>query len=246
LSSSWVVVENGVVSLWATTRFAIRTRRPGERKGCGNSPCRSAWDMPHQNRPASTRVFLMPSSLLNTSVRMARAAAVMTLHPDPEVHEEFVLSYTTNAYRRQRLLSAYRTFVIWYPRLQDWFAADLRERVGCLPYEMLTALWSGARREEIGRLSLECLDRYPDGTTRLHIPAAKTKRERIVPLTDSRESKHVTSVSGMANFFLSNTCFSGLCRQRALKSAWWMRKGKPLSPPIASVTRWGNNCRRIH
>ena len=75
-------------------------------------------------------------------------AAVMTLHPrrafqvdpswchpDPTVYEEFVLNYTNKAYRRQRLLRASRTFVIWYPRLQDWFAADLRERVGCLPYE---------------------------------------------------------------------------------------------------------------
>jgi integrase len=49
---------------------------------------------------------------------------------------------------------------------------------------LLTARWSGARREEIGRLSLECLDRYPDGTARLHIPAGKTKRERIVPLNE--------------------------------------------------------------
>jgi integrase len=49
---------------------------------------------------------------------------------------------------------------------------------------LLTARWSGARREEIGRLSLECLDRYPDGTARLHLPAGKTKRERIVPLNE--------------------------------------------------------------
>ena len=49
---------------------------------------------------------------------------------------------------------------------------------------LLTARWSGARREEIGRLSLECLDRYPDGTARLHIPAGKTKRERIMPLNE--------------------------------------------------------------
>jgi len=49
---------------------------------------------------------------------------------------------------------------------------------------LLTARWSGARREEIGRLSLECLDRYPDGTARLYLPAGKTKRERIVPLNE--------------------------------------------------------------
>ena len=44
------------------------------------------------------------------------------------------------------------------------------------------ARWSGARRGEIQRLALDCLDRYPDGTARLRLPAGKTYRERIVPL----------------------------------------------------------------
>jgi hypothetical protein len=56
-------------------------------------------------------------------------------HPDPAVYEAFVLNYTNKAWRRQRLLRAACTFIIWYPRLLDWFSADLRERVGCLPYE---------------------------------------------------------------------------------------------------------------
>jgi integrase len=47
---------------------------------------------------------------------------------------------------------------------------------------LLTARWSGARRGEIVRLSLDCLDRYADGTARLRIPAGKTMRERMVPL----------------------------------------------------------------
>jgi integrase len=53
------------------------------------------------------------------------------------------------------------------------------------PYQraaLLVARWSGARREEIQRLSLDCLDNYPDGTPRLHVPAGKTRRERLVPL----------------------------------------------------------------
>ena len=53
------------------------------------------------------------------------------------------------------------------------------------PYQraaLLIARWSGARREEIQRLSTDCLDCYPDGTPRLRIPAGKTKRERLVPL----------------------------------------------------------------
>lgn len=47
---------------------------------------------------------------------------------------------------------------------------------------ILTARWSGARRTEIARLPVDCLDAYPDGTPRLRIPAGKTYRERLVPL----------------------------------------------------------------
>jgi integrase len=53
------------------------------------------------------------------------------------------------------------------------------------PYQraaLLVARWSGARRDEIRRLGLDCLDSYPDGTPRLRIPAGKTRRERMVPL----------------------------------------------------------------
>lgn len=53
------------------------------------------------------------------------------------------------------------------------------------PYQraaLLIARWSGARREEIQRLAFDCLDSYPDSTPRLHIPAGKTKQERLVPL----------------------------------------------------------------
>jgi integrase len=55
------------------------------------------------------------------------------------------------------------------------------------PYQrtaLLIARWSGARRGEIQRLAVDCLDQYPDGTPRLRIPAGKTYRERIVPLHD--------------------------------------------------------------
>src|SRR5256885_14801499 len=53
------------------------------------------------------------------------------------------------------------------------------------PYQraaLLIARWSGARRGEIRRLSLDCLDSYPDGMPRLHIPIGKTNRERLIPL----------------------------------------------------------------
>lgn len=58
------------------------------------------------------------------------------------------------------------------------------EQIAC-PFQraaLLVARWSGARRDEIRRLPLDCLDRYPDGTARLRLPARKTYKERVVPL----------------------------------------------------------------
>lgn len=55
------------------------------------------------------------------------------------------------------------------------------------PYQqaaLLIARWSGARRSEIRRLPLDCLDAYPDGTPRLRIPAGKSKKERVIPLNE--------------------------------------------------------------
>jgi len=47
---------------------------------------------------------------------------------------------------------------------------------------LLIARWSGARRDEIRRLDIDCLDSYPDGTPRLRLPAGKTRRERMIPV----------------------------------------------------------------
>lgn len=47
---------------------------------------------------------------------------------------------------------------------------------------LLVARWSGARRTEIRKLHLDCLDAYPDGTPRLRLAAGKALRERTVPL----------------------------------------------------------------
>jgi integrase len=58
------------------------------------------------------------------------------------------------------------------------------EAISC-PFQraaLLAARWSGARRGEIRRLPLDCLDRYPDGTPRLRLPAGKTYKERMVPI----------------------------------------------------------------
>ena len=47
---------------------------------------------------------------------------------------------------------------------------------------LLVARWSGARRTEIRKLHLDCLDVYPDGTPRLRLAAGKALKERTVPL----------------------------------------------------------------
>ncbi|MEU0563948.1 site-specific integrase [Nonomuraea sp. NPDC005983] len=47
---------------------------------------------------------------------------------------------------------------------------------------LLIARWSGARRDEIRHLPVDCLDHYPDGTPRLRLPGRKAYKERMVPL----------------------------------------------------------------
>jgi integrase len=47
---------------------------------------------------------------------------------------------------------------------------------------LLVARWSGARRTEIRKLHLDCLDAYPDGTPRLRLAAGKALKERTVPV----------------------------------------------------------------
>ena len=53
------------------------------------------------------------------------------------------------------------------------------------PYQraaLMLARWSGARRDEICRLSIDCLDSCPDGHPRLRIPVGKGHTERSIPL----------------------------------------------------------------
>jgi integrase len=47
---------------------------------------------------------------------------------------------------------------------------------------LLVARWSGARRSEIRKLHMDCLDAYPDGTPRLRLAAGKALKERTVPV----------------------------------------------------------------
>jgi integrase len=52
----------------------------------------------------------------------------------------------------------------------------------CQRTALLLVRWSGARKGEIRRLAIDCLDAYPDGYPRLRIPVGKTYTERMVPL----------------------------------------------------------------
>jgi integrase len=47
---------------------------------------------------------------------------------------------------------------------------------------LLLVRWSGARRGEIRRLTIDCLDTYSDGHPRLRIPVGKGHAERMIPL----------------------------------------------------------------
>jgi integrase len=47
---------------------------------------------------------------------------------------------------------------------------------------LLLTRWSGARRDEIRRLTTDCLDTYPGGHPRLRIPVGKGHTERLIPL----------------------------------------------------------------
>ena len=47
---------------------------------------------------------------------------------------------------------------------------------------LLLVRWSGARRDEIRRLTIDCLDTYSDGHPRLRIPVGKGHAERMIPL----------------------------------------------------------------
>jgi integrase len=61
------------------------------------------------------------------------------------------------------------------------------------PYQraaLLIARWCGARREEIQRLSVDCLDSYPDGTPRLRIEAGQEPTRAHGPTQPGGRRRH--------------------------------------------------------
>ena len=131
------------------------------------------------------------------------------------------------------------------------------------PYQraaLIVARWSGARRDEIRRLAVDCLDTYPDGHPRLRIPVGKGYAERMIhcthrpPTRCSRSStwpasradvdattpvqagRSSTSSWCAANYCPSLCCSTWPSPKPALPPGWSTRPAKQRSPHIGSGT----------
>jgi integrase len=119
------------------------------------------------------------------------------------------------------------------PRFIPWPELDrLMAAVDQLPdpYQraaLLIARWSGARRDEIRRLEIDCLDAYPDGTPRLRIPAGKTRRERLVPVHPDAAAAVRAVQADRAGERGFRDELSGTVVRRL-----FVRKGRPCSAPF--------------
>ncbi|MER6316436.1 tyrosine-type recombinase/integrase [Streptomyces sp. NPDC001581] len=90
---------------------------------------------------------------------------------------------------------------------------------------LLLLRWSGARRGEIARLPIDCLDAYPDGYPRLRIPVGKTYTERMIPL-------HPQAADALRNLIQTAKDGNAAARhdpwdQRPVRYVF-MRRGKPM------------------
>ncbi|MFE2245510.1 tyrosine-type recombinase/integrase [Streptomyces lavendulae] len=90
---------------------------------------------------------------------------------------------------------------------------------------LLLLRWSGARRGEIARLPVDCLDAYPDGYPRLRIPVGKTYTERMIPL-------HPQAADALRSLIETARAGNAAARhdpwaQRPVRYVF-MRRGKPM------------------
>ncbi len=125
---------------------------------------------------------------------------------------------------------------------------------------LIVARWSGARRDEIRRLAVDCLDTYPDGHPRLRIPVGKGYAERSIPLhpqaanalqplidlarrtggrrrydpTAGREVQHVFVVRG--KLLSKSLLFDMASPKPAPPPGWSTRPAKRRSPRTGSGT----------
>jgi len=91
---------------------------------------------------------------------------------------------------------------------------------------LLLVRWSGARRDEIRRLTIDCLDTYSDGHPRLRIPVGKGHAERMIPLhPDAADAlKEITEIAKAQNAIARRDSSVG-----RVVSHVFVRRGKLLS-----------------
>ena len=87
---------------------------------------------------------------------------------------------------------------------------------------LLVARWTGARRGEIARLTVDCLDSYP----RLRIPVGKTYTERAIPLHPQAADalRELIDKANEVNAAARHDSFAGQQVHPV-----FMRRGQPLS-----------------
>ena len=100
---------------------------------------------------------------------------------------------------------------------------------------LLLVRWSGARRDEIRRLTIDCLDTYSDGHPRLRIPVGKGHAERMIPLhPDAADAlKEVIEIAKAQNAIARRDSSVG----RVVNHVF-VRRGKLLS----ATTLFDNRC----
>ena len=67
---------------------------------------------------------------VSNSPNRSRVLSLSFHHASAQEWETFVRRFATSKKYQQALLLYRRQFVVWYPDLQEWFAAPLVERVG--------------------------------------------------------------------------------------------------------------------
>lgn len=91
---------------------------------------------------------------------------------------------------------------------------------------LLLLRWSGARRDEIRRLTWDCLDSYSSGHPRLRIPVGKGHSERLIPL-------HADAAAALQETINQAKTMNAVARRDSstgrLENYIFVRKGKLLS-----------------
>ncbi|QNE22862.1 tyrosine-type recombinase/integrase [Kribbella qitaiheensis] len=130
------------------------------------------------------------------------------------------------------------------PRDQLDTVMEIAEALEC-PFQraaMLTIRWTGARRSEVRRLEVDCLDAYPDGYPRLRLPVGKGRTERTVPLHPhaAEALRPIIDMARAANYAprLDPTC------QRLVQRIF-VNLGKPISAEYLFMTPLKMACEKL-